>query len=565
MADTTEEQSIFMDLAEDDGVIATHFDQISFPKHVAPSTPDTDDTHNTIKDFLLAIACVNVPKDHFEFDSSFVAPAAKESFVKLSTLFDALTRKSVFDPTPPLAIFGHADPVGNPDYNSILSARRARAIYAVLIRDTKAWDELATKGHPMGGDVWGTAAIETMIDTVGFPDGTPASISQLPPKQAAASIKANAKLREALYLKYMNALCVRSVKGVESPFILEKDKHFLARGADKNGKGDLQGCGEFNPKLILSKKKDLEAKKSKVAKEKRDRENALNRRVLIFLFKPGSKVNPKKWPCPHVKQGAAAVKVCEKRFWPDFKDRVAQDPEADRTFREERKKPRQDTFGGTWACRFYQGIAQFSPCEGVSRKWALRVLIDTPRLGEELKPLAETRFVAVVKEKPESPESPEVLRIHGATGKDGTLRLPVFDEHTFIALKLEAGKVLQPGGEPKEPPNPTVPPTEEEEKGFLPITLDAGSLRHLDTGSLPDANDGSEDNKKLAVKQRLFNLGYGREKIETWTEDEFKLAVKQFQKNEQLKNQDGTVDDDTRSRLAEEHEPARPKPEETED
>jgi len=563
MADNTE-QSIFIDISEDDGVIATHFDQIAFPKHVATTTPDTDEKHNTLKEFLLAIACVNVPKDHFEFDSSFVLPAAKESFVKLSTLFDALTSKSVFDPTPPLAIFGHADPVGDPVYNSILSARRARAIYAVLIRDTKTWDELATKPHPMGGDVWGSAPIETMINTVGFPDETPPAIQQQPSKQAAASVKGNSKLRQALYLKYMNALCVRSVKEVESEFILEKNKHFLARGADKNGKGDLQGCGEFNPKLILSKKKDTEAQKSKAAKDKRDKENALNRRVLIFLFKPGSKVDPKKWPCPHVKEGAAAVKACDKRFWPDAKERIAQDPEVDKTFREERKKPRQETFGGTWACRFYQGIAQFSPCEGVSRKWALRVLVDTPRLGENLKPLAQTRFVAIVKEKPESPESPEMLRIHGATGKDGTLRLPVFDEHTFIALKLEAGKVLQPGGEPKEPPNPTVAPTEEEENGFLPVTLDAGSLRQLDTGSLPDASDGSEENKRLAVKQRLFNLGYGREKIETWTEEEFNLAVKQFQKNEQLKNQDGTVDDDTRARQAEEHEPAPQKPKEDE-
>ena len=564
MADTTSQQTIFLDIAEDDGVIATHFDQLSFPRHVATTTEDTEDKHNTIKEFLLAIACVNVPKDHFEFDSSFVLPAAKESFIKLAKLFDALTTKSVFDPTPPLGIFGHADPVGDPVYNSILSARRARAIHAVLIRDTKTWDELATKVHPMGGDVWGTTAFETMIETVGVPAEAPPSLQELPPKQAAVSIKGNPKLREALYLKYMNALCVRSVKGVETQFILERDKHFLARGADKNGKGDLQGCGEFNPKLILSKKKDTDAQKSKLAKEQRDRENALNRRVLIFLFKPGSKVDPKKWPCPHVKEGAASVKACEKRFWPDAKERVAQDPELDKTFREERKKPRQETFGGTWACRFYQGVAQFSPCEGVSRKWPLRVLVDTPRLGESLKPLAETRFVAVVKDKPESPESPEVLRIHGATGKDGTLRLPVFDEHTFISLKLEAGKVLQPGGEPKDPPNPTVPPTEEEENGFLAITLDAGALRRLDTGSLPEANDGSEKNKDLAVKQRLFNLGYGREKIEEWTQEEFELVVQQFQKNEQLKNQDGKVDEDTRVRLAEEHEPVREKPKDTE-
>jgi hypothetical protein len=557
------EQAIFMDLAEDDGVIATHFDQIEFPKHVATSL-NTDENHNTIKEFLLAIACVNVPKDHFEFDSSFVSPQAKGSFVKLSTLFDALTAKRVFEPTPPLAIFGHADPVGDPAYNSILSARRARAIFAVLTRQPKIWDDLAEHPHPKGGDVWGTAAIETMIGRVGLPDGTSPAVAKLSPKQQAASIKANPALRQALYRKYMDALCVRVVNGVESQFELNPQEHFLARGAGDNGKGDLQGCGEFNPKLILSKKKDTEAKQSKIAKEKRDRENALNRRVLIFLFKPGSKVDPKKWPCPHVKQNDAAVEVCKKRFWPDAKDRVAQNQETDKTFREERKKPRQETFGGTWACRFYQGIAQFSPCEGVSRQWPLRVLVDTPKAGVELNPLARKRFVAIVREKPDVPESPEVLRIHGATDASGVLRLPVFDDHTNITLKLEAGEFLQPTdkNQKKEPPNPTVAPTEEEEKSFLSFKLDAGALRELDTGSLPDAADGSEDNKKLAVKQRLLNLGYGRDELEKWTEDDFKTAVQQFQKNERTKNQDGVVDDETRERLAEEHEPKRQQPQE---
>jgi hypothetical protein len=563
MADPTE-GTIFLDIAKDDGVIATHLDQMSFPKHVATTTADANQTHNTLKDFLLAVACVNVPKDHFEFESSFVKFEAKESFVNLSTLFDALTAKTAFDPTPPLGIWGHADPVGDPAYNSILSARRAHAIYAVLIRDTKAWDELATQAHPMGGDVWGVKQFEEMIAKAGFPDEAPASLKQQTPAQGAPTVKANPKLREALYLKYMNALCVRRSKDkppVESEFRLEKDKHFLARGAGKNVKGDVQGCGEFNPKLILSAKKDSEARKSKEAKEQRDRENALNRRVLIFLFKPGSKVDPQKWPCPDIKAGAGAVKICEKRFWPDSKERVAQDPELDKTFREERKKPRQDTFGGTWACRFYQGIAQFSPCEGVSRKWALRVLTETPKAepGAKEKPLAEARFVAVIKERPDTPESPEVLRIHGATDSEGKLRLPVFDEHTFITLKLEAGKVLLPSGEPTKPPNPTVAPTEEEEKGFLPVTLDAGALRRLESGALPDAEDGSEENKNLAAKQRLFNLGYGRDKLSEWTADDFKLAVTAFQKRERLEDKSGTVTDETREALRKRHEPAEQK------
>jgi hypothetical protein len=328
----------------------------------------------------------------------------------------------------------------------------------------------------------------------------------------------------------------------------------------------MQGCGEFNPKLILSKKKDDEAAKSKVAKKDRDAENARNRRVLIFLFKPGTKVDLEKWPCPEVGKGAGAVDVCKRRFWPDHKARLEREADADKDFRVEMKNLREGRFGGTWACRFYQGIAQFSPCEGISRHWPLRVLLETPKLGSEDKPLAGSRFVALVKDKPASPESPEVLRIHGTTDSNGVLRLPAFDDRTSITLKLEAGQVLNLTEEQKEArKNPTIPPTEEEEKGFLETTLDAGALRKLDSGSLPDADDGSDENRKLAEKQRLFNLGYGRDRIEEWTEQDFVLAVQQFQRNERTKNQDGNVDDETRERLSAEHEPARKKPEDPED
>jgi len=125
-----------MDLADDNGVMATHLDQIAIPRKVA-TTRTGETTRNTLKEFLIAVGCVNVPDSHFAFDSSLLMPDSRDGFIRLAKLFDDLTEDTAFDPTPPLSIFGHADPVGQPDYNSILSARRARAVYGVLIRDVK--------------------------------------------------------------------------------------------------------------------------------------------------------------------------------------------------------------------------------------------------------------------------------------------------------------------------------------------------------------------------------------------------------------------------------------------
>ena len=46
---------------------------------------------------------------------------------------------------------------------------------------------------------------------------------------------------------YMQKLCPLELK-------LSKTD-FLARGADSGGKGDFQGCGEFNPVLLFSQEK----------------------------------------------------------------------------------------------------------------------------------------------------------------------------------------------------------------------------------------------------------------------------------------------------------------------
>src|ERR1039457_384971 len=45
--------------------------------------------------------------------------------------------------------------------------------------------------------------------------------------------------RKKLFQAYMDLLC-------GPDFRLDKHKDFLARGVDSSGKGDYQGCGDFN-------------------------------------------------------------------------------------------------------------------------------------------------------------------------------------------------------------------------------------------------------------------------------------------------------------------------------
>ena len=149
----------------------------------------------------------------------------------------------------------------------------------------------------------------------------------------------------------MNLLC--------GDLLLDKTKDFLARGQDAGGKGDLQGCSEFNPLLILSQDQQTafdQAKQNKddATLQQRNDLNAQNRRVMVLIFRKGSRVDPAKWPCPRVTEGVAA---CKKRFFSDGeKRRSTRLPDSDRKFDES-----HDTF----ACRFYQRLSSNSPCERI--------------------------------------------------------------------------------------------------------------------------------------------------------------------------------------------------------
>jgi len=309
----------------DGGVTGTHPDVETRPLLVAPATGSE---FNTALVGLIPVACWKVEDTRFAFASSFVTPDLAKEIQALADLRkahsapDPATRSPLF---PPLSVFGHADPVGTDDTNKALSGRRATAIYAVLISkaepDTAVglWKQIAATEN------WGVNQRQTMQTSTGLPDGTPDS---------------------DLFKAYMQALN-------PADFQLTK-QDFLAQGADAKGKGDFQGCSEFNPALIFSKKANDDFEKSK-DKTARNAANSLNRRVMVLLFRTGSKIDPAKWPCPRATESVAG---CKKRFWSDGETRRSKRlPDKDRKF---------DDTKDTFACRFYQRLLTNSPCEALS-------------------------------------------------------------------------------------------------------------------------------------------------------------------------------------------------------
>ncbi len=291
---------------------------------------------------LIPVACWKLNDVRFLFGSSFLLPQTRGEFIELLQL-----RKA--HPGAPLSVFGHADPVSDDTFNKQLSGHRAESVYAVLVRDTAMWEKLYNTGGSAEG--WGLGATQRMLAALDFDPGPPTGSSNA---QTTASVRdfqtkhglaidgnAGPQTRAALFLAYMTLLC---------PDKLNKSE-FLARGADPKGKGDYQGCGEFNPTMRFSVSEEKEFTKA-ANKTARDEENGLNRRVMVLLFRPGTSVQFAKWPCPRTSEGVAD---CRKRFFSNG--------EARRTPQALRRefKDTKDTF----ACRFYHRLVVASPCEGV--------------------------------------------------------------------------------------------------------------------------------------------------------------------------------------------------------
>jgi hypothetical protein len=275
----------------------------------------------------------------FSFDCSFVTPDVTKELQMLIGLRESHKKH---DPAgelqyPPLSVFGHADPTGDDDHNKSLSGRRAQAIYALLIsrrelgKAVGLWEQIA------GAENWGTNQRRAMQNATGLTSAAPSQLIQA----------------------YLQKLC--------PPALQLSPNDFLAQGTDAGGKGDYQGCGEFNPLLIFSAEKQAEFDKAaqnndQASLQNRNFANAPNRRVGVLLFRPGSQVVSSKWPCPRASEGADG---CRKRLWADGdKRRSTHLAGKDRIF-----ETTQDTF----ACRFYQRLSSASPCERILSVFKIRL------------------------------------------------------------------------------------------------------------------------------------------------------------------------------------------------
>jgi hypothetical protein len=295
---------------------------------------------------LEPIGCWRLDDPRFHFDSSFLLPESREEFAALGKLHQLM-------PDAPITVFGHADPVGNDEYNKRLSGRRAEAVYAVITRSPAMWEALYTQPH--GEDHWGTREIQTILATLGYDTGpldgiqgpiTTAAIRAFQKDhQLLADGIAGPITRKALFTKYMDHLCT----GEEGATFSIPPTGFLSRGADPKGKGDYQGCGEFNPVLLFSAAENA-AFQAPSQREARNQENTPNRRIVIYFFRANVETPPRKWPCPRTNEGTA---LCKTRLYSDAALR--------RSFQAERREWAQthDTF----ACRFYQRLIMDSACE----------------------------------------------------------------------------------------------------------------------------------------------------------------------------------------------------------
>jgi hypothetical protein len=207
------------------GIAGTHPEVESAPIYVGPATAAQ---RNTIISPLVPIACWRVDDIRFDFDSSFVLPETTSEMQALADLRDKHTLQvpgtvpgaQGTSIPPPLSLFGHADPVGTDDYNKTLSGRRVTAVYAMLTRKAALWENLYSQ--PLGGDRWGSRALQNMLTTVDPSLNSDSSRLQ----QQIASALGSSGTRTSLYSSYMDKVCGT----------LKLDPtDFLGEGADSQG------------------------------------------------------------------------------------------------------------------------------------------------------------------------------------------------------------------------------------------------------------------------------------------------------------------------------------------
>ena len=480
-----------------EGNVATHPSRDSLPFLAAPTT---DSNFNVLGLDITAVACLSLHDILFAFDSSFVNPEAAGMLADLPGLRDKHKTANGF---PPVSIFGHADPVGTDEYNKQLSGRRAKAIYGLLTHDMSIWE------HLWQADWQYKNVLQTMRDA-----------SMSPPGLA----------RAAVMRAYMNFLF---------PNKLEKTD-FLARGADASGKGDYQGCSDFNPLLLLSKDEN-----ANLPHAERNRENSKNRRVVVYLFCPNTKVNASLWPCPNSDEASAG---CRKRFFgpPKTGDERRKAGEARRSYADT-----PDTF----ACRFYDRIAHLSPCE---KPIPVKTLLKLTKVDDHFAPSTENLDFT--------------YDIGGLASKTVKLRITADNDKDKIVLErdLTADEKKDGTGKPgtwdgkctagarkDRFATPLMGPykvqlfVDDSLKDELPFKILYHSIELSFGKHTADGNPPAEAEKEKFVQFKLNELGYDAGPVNGTLGDVTKNALIRFQRanyksgTQQLLSVTGAIDDDT--------------------
>jgi hypothetical protein len=557
------------------GIFAAHPVRSSFPHAVATTGESRAAAFNEIRKPLVPIACAGLADTNFAFDSSFLDYGTEFWFAEQG--FTALASLLEEHPGSRLSIFGHSDPVGTDPYNKWLSERRAKSIYAVLIREPQLWEELydPTKRGLATGDRWDLRVVQCMLDVLGYEPGridgvedaqTRAAIKRfeetphqlrppadggepevLPPRRSSAGANTRA-MRLRLYRAYMDRVC-HYEDGTE--FRLQRSD-FLGSGAQA---GAFQGCGRFNPQLLQTRA-DVERwrKAGKAGDAERNDSNEPNRRVLIFVFPDDATIDTSKWPCPAAAKG---IRKCVDRFWSNGEQRrstlfenhqrrfgarvpaeaaelVPADPDLAAEMAQDET---------TFACRFYHGLAVASPCERDLRMYVVQLQMDglteESERHSELVPVSRRRFVMKI-----GGDAPDATALRGRTTLEGVIAIPLLEGEADIEVHIDAYRspYWDHDTEDSDPTGDADADAFPDETLFVRIPLAAGKLRRL-TGRSPDdpgfdtdePGPGREEVIE-ATKQRLYNLGYGADGW-PWSEDQFKRYLAVFQHEHDLEEE----------------------------
>jgi peptidoglycan hydrolase-like protein with peptidoglycan-binding domain len=414
--------------------------------YVAPTEGST--SFNTIRIPLVPVACWRLGDPAFDFDSSFILPTFRGELAKLAALVQT-------NAGCPAAIFAHADPAGSDELNKTISDRRAIAVYALLTRQPSMWEDLYS--GPVDGDAWDLRSIQAMLQTVagratddngnplppnspyyaGAVDGAYGPVTNGAVKQfqtdagLTADGDAGPNTRKVLFGAYMDTLCTPQAPPPASPtsdatagppppaptpFSMQPTDFLGGEGA-ANGdlpKMSLQGCSRFNPVVLLTNDE-----MSGSDKASRNANDVANRRVVVFFFANGTKMDASAWPCPKVKD---PMDACKSAFWSDGDQRRKNGDER-RTYETTRK---------TMACKFYDRFARRSPCEATQGSAFLVRLHDN-----EVKPISTTvpYRVTIGSGTPLS-----------ATSFDGWVSLPIPKDTCPARIRMEWGQPKSAGG-----------------------------------------------------------------------------------------------------------------------